>query len=212
VHEILGDLGRDPRVEHFRQGFPEHSEKGWSCREDHSVEAILEACLLELRGDPASEQKGLALARSPLSAGAVMPDSSASPAGGGVIEDTAGAVRFEVAIMQVRIRIRNPTGEYQWRTGALDIIKASFALISDDNSHTHHSLPFAAASRPRVAVQHLSGIALSTSLMLSTAASEPVAIKPARTFTLMDLRASMADTPPLDAVRAAPAGVLRACI
>src|SRR3977135_175215 len=60
---------------------------------------------------------------------------------------------------------------------------------------------------------HLSGIALSASLRLSTAARVPAAIKPARTFTLVvDLREPMADTPPLEAVRAAPARVLRACI
>ena len=47
--------------------------------------------------------------------------------------------------------------------------------------------------------------------MLSTAARVPAASKPARTFTLVvDLREPMADTPPLEVVRAAPARVLRA--
>src|SRR5882762_3866064 len=59
-------------------------------------------------------------------------------------------------------------------------------------------------SRSNRRAWHLSGIALSASLMLSTAARVPAASKPARTFTLVvDLREPMADTPPLEAVRAA---------
>src|ERR1700677_4604581 len=50
-------------------------------------------------------------------------------------------------------------------------------------------------SRSNRRAWHLSGIALSASLMLSTAARVPAASKPARTFTLVvDLREPMADT------------------
>src|SRR3984893_13510953 len=68
-------------------------------------------------------------------------------------------------------------------------------------------------SRSNRRAWHLAGIPLAASLLLNTPAKVPAASKPARTFTLVvDLREPMADTPPLEAVRAAPARVLRACI
>jgi hypothetical protein len=152
VYEIFRDLCRDLRVEHFRHGFPKHAEKGRSGRHDHSVEAVLATRLFELGGDLPRENNGLVLARTPLSIGAVMRYSSAAPAGGSMIEDAAGSVGFKIAIMQVCILISQSPGEYQWRIPALDIVKAGLALISDDNSHTHHCLLFAAGP-PRLPLE-----------------------------------------------------------
>jgi hypothetical protein len=144
VDEILSDLPDYDRADGGGQRLSQHAEKARSGHEDQPVELMLLIPCLNLRGDPASEELGLMLARPPLAA-RPMVSRGAPPAslGGGVIVDAPGTIGLEVTVVQMRQGIGEPAGGLQARVAVLGVIESGFALVGDHDTYAHFSAPSA---------------------------------------------------------------------
>jgi len=54
-----------------------------------------------------------------------------------MVEDAPGAIRIEIAVVQMRRRIANATGERRQRLGTCGVVEVGLGLVGDENSYAH---------------------------------------------------------------------------
>ena len=138
VQQILRDFTHHERAHRLWKHASEYPEELWRGDEHESFEAMFLARLRQFPRDLARKQFRFMLARRALPAGCMMRDSPATLAGRRcVIENTAGSVGFEVAIVQVRVFIGESARQMQWIMDPLDVIEARFSLVGENDSGWH---------------------------------------------------------------------------
>jgi hypothetical protein len=136
VHEVPGQRRRDERLDRLRELRAQDAEKRRAGHEDELVEPPPAPVLVELPADPARKQLSLMPARSSLAPRAVMRRRAAPGAHrGGAVENPAGPVGLEIAIVQARSRIAEATCRPQRRVTSLEVVETRFALVRYDDAN-----------------------------------------------------------------------------
>lgn len=138
MQQIFRDFMHDQGTDALRKHPSQYAEKLWRSDEHEPLEAVLLVRLRQLVGDLTGKRFCFVLAGSTLPTGCVMRNGSAALASRrGVIEEAAGPVRLEIAIVEVRIGIGQPARQMQRIIEPLDVIKARFGLVGQYDSGWH---------------------------------------------------------------------------